>query len=200
MQAVILGSGRKGYCVLASEESLRRYCPPRLRISSPLIAFWMEQPEAHFLGFFFISPAVQLSSRTTSAVLSLYSTLKSNIRERRSTTCRLGTTGRKADPEDEEEEAMGAEGLGGGLGPNTGFCIVSELNSLCKIPFSCGITPFIAANKSQLFCSSSVMASSMFSMPVHAWKSARTISLSVLEAMSPGEASVWSEGSPASRS
>lgn len=78
--------------------------------------------------------------------------------------------------EDEDEEEGGgtappaaasaaSDWLGG---PNMLDWLASLEKLLCKIPFSCGITPLIAATKSQLLSSNRVIASAMLSIPVQA--------------------------------
>lgn len=53
-------------------------------------------------------------------------------------------------------------------GPNRLAWLASPEKLLCKIPFSCGITPLMAATRSQLLSSSKVIASAMLSIPVQA--------------------------------
>lgn len=53
-------------------------------------------------------------------------------------------------------------------GPNMLDWLASLEKLLCKIPFSCGITPLMAATKSQLLSSNRVIASAMLSIPVQA--------------------------------
>lgn len=91
--------------------------------SSSFLTASQQQLSFHFYKSL---PTAELSSSTTSTLLSLYSTLKSSIRGCLSTICLDGTTWRNAEEEEGAEEAA-AEWL---LGPYAGPCKVSTPYSL----------------------------------------------------------------------